>query len=42
MIPENWMISMRILIESGKVDDEENHSGKDKASVEDVNISVLH
>ena len=29
-------------MESGNVDVEENHSGKDHGSVEDVKISALH
>ena len=36
------MTSMRVSMESSNVDDQENHSGKDQASVEEVSISTLH
>ena len=42
MTVEKWLILMRISTEIGNVDEEENHSYKDKGSVEDVNISVVH
>lgn len=36
------MILRRTLMESGNADDKENHFGKDKGSIKEVDLSALH
>ena len=42
MRAEKWMTLIRMLMDRGNVDDNENHSATNHGFVADVNISALH